>query len=970
MKPKNPIALLIGWLALATAPLAPGQAQPQPAQTPDEEVVRLSPFEVTTDQDAGYVATNTLAGSRFNTPLRDTPASIDVLTPEFLSDIGAFTLEEALEYAGNIEFALDDTRAVVNGDGTVRFYQGYRVRGLGATLSRNYFRWDVPAEIALVERIEDSRGPNSVLFGIASPGGLINVMTKQAQLGRAFQEASFSVGSYDSKRATLDINQPLLEGKLALRLNAVYNDTQTFRHWQYEKNQRAHLAAKYVLTDRTRIRAEFERGQIDSNEPRHENLYNSFLLWNSSGRPTFATQTANVALGVVRLPAGAAQPRVTYIGNNDSTISMRGMLETSSAGPAGDGPITDRSIADFSVNVGGPAQDRFSRFDAFSAFLDHQFSKDTFLELAYNHQDHIFDRYDPRGGIPQSLKGDPNKFLNGGTPDPFAGQLYLEGNWRRIVNRDQSDTGRATFSTELDAGKWGNYRIAALTEYEKAFIFEVVNLEKWVDAVTGAPAFNKEPENGQNTVWRRSYITEGDWRSYHLNGPGRAQGLLTNVFDPVTGRTLSSRWVVNQNSQPGETYVTQKTYLLAGQARYFGGRLIIAAGFRRDDLDAYNVGTRRDPVTNEWSISRNDAEATHRLNRSNSVGRTKTAGFVYHVKPWLSVFGNLADSVNLPSDPGITRLRDSGEPGNPVVLGTSKGEGRDAGLALELFEGRIHAKVTYYETEGVGQSTTSPIPVRNANEDILDALLANGLIGKEEHDFRNDVGRHGLFDHKSDGWEVQITANRWPTKNWRFRFNYAFTDAVEGNKFAEWLRWHALNLQYLSQFPTDGNGNIVNPVTGAIVKTDNSRTIAEEINFYLTTNDGLNEQTELSGLGKLGNRHHKVNFFTHYDFQHGWLKGASIGGGFKYQSQMFAGLDPDRRRVRTPSFWNADAMVGYEVQGLRKGRKLKFQLNVDNVFDDRDPLITRYSFATGERLVFREVPQSPLTWRLTTSFEY
>ena len=42
--------------------------------------VLLSPFEVRTDKDTGYVASNTLAGSRLNTKLADTPAAISVLT--------------------------------------------------------------------------------------------------------------------------------------------------------------------------------------------------------------------------------------------------------------------------------------------------------------------------------------------------------------------------------------------------------------------------------------------------------------------------------------------------------------------------------------------------------------------------------------------------------------------------------------------------------------------------------------------------------------------------------------------------------------------------------------------------------------------------------------------------------------------------------------------------------------------------
>src|SRR5687768_200740 len=96
---------------------------------------------------------------------------------------------------------------------------------------------------------------------------------------------------------------------------------------------------------------------------------------------------------------------------------------------------------------------------------------------------------------------------------------------------------------------------------------------------------------------------------------------------------------------------------------------------------------------------------------------------------------------------------------------------------------------------------------------IMASLLADWLISQLEHDRRNDLGRHGLFDHQSDGVDIQITANA--TKKGRFQANYTLTDAVEENRFSEWKAWHALNLADLSQF------TIIGIVTSA------ARTIAQ-----------------------------------------------------------------------------------------------------------------------------------------------
>ncbi len=67
-----------------------------------DDVFELSPFSVDVSGDVGYAAQNTLAGSRLNSRLKDTPAALSVYTKEFMSDISADSVEEALDYAVNL----------------------------------------------------------------------------------------------------------------------------------------------------------------------------------------------------------------------------------------------------------------------------------------------------------------------------------------------------------------------------------------------------------------------------------------------------------------------------------------------------------------------------------------------------------------------------------------------------------------------------------------------------------------------------------------------------------------------------------------------------------------------------------------------------------------------------------------------------------------------------------------------------
>src|SRR5215210_2960689 len=59
-----------------------------PSTVAVEEAIVLTPFTVDTTRDRGYQAENTLSGSRLNSSLNDTPASVSVFTKEFLQDVG------------------------------------------------------------------------------------------------------------------------------------------------------------------------------------------------------------------------------------------------------------------------------------------------------------------------------------------------------------------------------------------------------------------------------------------------------------------------------------------------------------------------------------------------------------------------------------------------------------------------------------------------------------------------------------------------------------------------------------------------------------------------------------------------------------------------------------------------------------------------------------------------------------------
>ena len=185
--------------ALASLPLP---AQVAPASTPPAasgEVVELSPFEVNTSRDLGYAAENTLAGSRLNTSLRDTAGSVSVFTREFLDDLAITNIHELVQYSVNAEINSNENQAgfaqnpVVNAE---RLVAPVLIRGVAASLGVDYFTSITPTDPYRVGRYEDNRGPNSILFGLGSPGGLINETSKVASTARDAATVRYSTGSF------------------------------------------------------------------------------------------------------------------------------------------------------------------------------------------------------------------------------------------------------------------------------------------------------------------------------------------------------------------------------------------------------------------------------------------------------------------------------------------------------------------------------------------------------------------------------------------------------------------------------------------------------------------------------------------------------------------------------------------------------------------------------------------------------
>uniref|UniRef100_UPI0039F098F2 TonB-dependent siderophore receptor n=1 Tax=Bordetella sputigena TaxID=1416810 RepID=UPI0039F098F2 len=208
-------------LGLAACLAAPAGAQ-QPQQLP---VISVTGDAVETADGpvAGYVATRSSAGSKTDTALIDTPQSISVVTRQQMDDQAAQTLDQALRYVP----------AVYSQDNDLRFDQ-LTLRGFAADsyldgMKLNRTTWFANPRIDpyFLERIDVLRGPASVLYGQASPGGLVDMVTKRPS-AEPLHSIEMGVGNDQRYQLGFDFGGPVdQDGKWLYRVTGLGRDANT-----------------------------------------------------------------------------------------------------------------------------------------------------------------------------------------------------------------------------------------------------------------------------------------------------------------------------------------------------------------------------------------------------------------------------------------------------------------------------------------------------------------------------------------------------------------------------------------------------------------------------------------------------------------------------------------------------------------------------------------------------------------------
>ena len=575
------LALLPGIVAGQTT--TPSSTGATGRSDDSEQPVVLSPFAVNAERDVGFVAASALAGGRLATDLKDTPAAYSVLTRDFIDALSLTSLTDAQQWSPSFNQIEDDGRQNQFGSGEAgrRTFRGVTGNQQQIEFFQVYYDYDSYN----LERFDFARGPNSILFGSGSMGGTANALYKRAQTHRSFGTAQLGIGSWENYRATIDVNHAASE-KFALRFNAMWDESDTWRDMEYFNKKGATLALTFRPWKGGELRVTGETGEYHRNASLttlgdQVSGWDGVTVFNGPGAANNAkgvtiygantyTYSPSTAGGAIVNYAGYGQ---TLGGNNAVSVPIGGALVNGSTAGYATNPILnaisrpanafDKAIAGSEFFIPGREFTTTHEGDTWDSDIhnilvsfDQQVGDHLFLGLSGSDSEGL-NRTDYT--IVRGLNNvfiDINQMLPGGGSNPNFLMPYSES------PRDYDEVGRT--------GR--NYRASAALIFDNTrFGSFHLNLEAGDSEFTSSRAKYRQQVKDPNVLPRNWITGVVRYRSY-WGGPQTFEpGIGTfdygtiDFIDPVGGNRSMEVGMLLDSGRPGETIITTDDY------RYYQG---------------------------------------------------------------------------------------------------------------------------------------------------------------------------------------------------------------------------------------------------------------------------------------------------------------------------------------------------------------------------------------------------------------
>jgi len=188
-------------------------------------------------------------------PILDVPQSVSVITDEEIKNQGFREIGDIIRYSPGVNTSQGEGHrdaVVFRGvRSTADFYQD------GVRDDVQYYR-----SLYNVEQLEILRGPNALLFGRGGTGGLINRVSKKAEIGEAFGSFDFGADSFGAADLAVDANFATSDTtavRLNLHTDQLANHRDFYEGERYGINPTVKIVAGDTIVDLSYEYADHER---------------------------------------------------------------------------------------------------------------------------------------------------------------------------------------------------------------------------------------------------------------------------------------------------------------------------------------------------------------------------------------------------------------------------------------------------------------------------------------------------------------------------------------------------------------------------------------------------------------------------------------------------------------------------------------------------------------------------------------
>lgn len=241
MKRFKPAALTLALMA----------AQQSYAQHPPTDAAVMPTIDVTADAQALDARQASVAGFD-ESPLKDTPASVSVITSQTLQNQQARLLSDIIK----------NDASITENYAPVGYYENIAIRGFALDYGNSYqingmsIAGEQNVALDNKERVEILKGVSSLQNGSAAPGGLVNYVTKRPANVRSVM---FGFDNNGARQYSTDLGILFGENKqFGLRVNAAHEDINSYVEHADGRREFASVAASWILSPNAALQFNIE----------------------------------------------------------------------------------------------------------------------------------------------------------------------------------------------------------------------------------------------------------------------------------------------------------------------------------------------------------------------------------------------------------------------------------------------------------------------------------------------------------------------------------------------------------------------------------------------------------------------------------------------------------------------------------------------------------------------------------------